>query len=51
VIEGGVIIIKEARYKVDDRAEKEAELKAKRVKRRAKKEQKDTLKNKENSFI
>jgi hypothetical protein len=38
VTEGEVITIKEARYKVNDRAEKEAELKAKRVKRRVKKE-------------
>jgi hypothetical protein len=51
VIGGGVITIEEARYKVDDRTEKEAELKAKRVKRRAKKEQKDILKSREDSFI
>jgi hypothetical protein len=51
VIRRGVIIIEEARYKIDDWIEKEAELMAKRVKRRAKKKQKDTLKNKEGSFI
>jgi hypothetical protein len=48
---GGVITVKEARYKIDDRAEKEAELKAKRVKRRAKKEQKDIPRNRESSSI
>jgi hypothetical protein len=48
---GGVITIEEARYKIDDRAEKEAELKDKRVKRRAKKKQKDALRNREGFSI
>jgi hypothetical protein len=51
VIGGRVITVEEARYRVDDRAEKETELEAKRVKRRVKKEQKDTLKSRESSSI